>query len=135
MERVFKRATKLISGLIMLAVLAFGLLSESTSAVALEYEFYTPPSETTGVPSMALGPDGNMWFVKLNQDKIGKVTPEGMITEYELTPGDGPLSIAAGPDGNMWFTAYSQSSFSKKIGKITMSGSITFYDVSADLGP
>lgn len=129
MKRVLRRITKLVASLFLLATFAFGMGASRASAVALEYEFYTPPSTTSGIPSIALGPDGNMWFVKPNQDQIGKVTPSGVITEYDLNASDRPLTIAAGPDGNMWFTTYS-----KKIGKSTTSGSITYYDVSSDLG-
>jgi hypothetical protein len=36
--------------------------------------------------------------------KIGRLTPDGKITEYRVAEGSEPMSIIAGPDGNMWFT-------------------------------
>lgn len=130
MRRVLKRTTKFITAVLLaVTIFVFGSGGGDTNAVALEYEFYSTPSATTGIPSIALGPDGNIWFVKPYQDKIGKVTPDGVITEYDVNASDQPLVIAAGPDGNMWFTTYS-----KKVGKSTTSGSITYYDVSDDLG-
>jgi len=39
------------------------------------------------------------------QNKIGRITPAGVITEFAVpTTGDGPDFICVGPDGNLWFT-------------------------------
>src|SRR5918994_733892 len=55
---------------------------------------------------VAKGPDGNIWFVNRSPAVIGKITPEGVITEYTdgLTSLSEPSAITAGPDGNKWFT-------------------------------
>ncbi|MCU1376363.1 MAG: putative antibiotic hydrolase, partial [Actinomycetia bacterium] len=55
---------------------------------------------------ITLGPDGNMWFTELLGDRIGNITPGGVITEFSagITAGARPNSIALGPDGNLWFT-------------------------------
>ena len=54
--------------------------------------------------------------------KIGRITPEGRITEFAVpTANSGPRALAAGPDGNIWFSEYRTS----KIGRITPSGRIT----------
>ncbi len=39
-------------------------------------------------------------------NKIGRITPGGIITEYPLHPQvqTEPRGITAGPDGNLWFT-------------------------------
>src|SRR5438034_11666703 len=45
-------------------------------------------------------------------NKIGRITPAGVITEFPLPPNlncppngsNSPLGITAGPDGNLWFT-------------------------------
>lgn len=51
------------------------------------------------------GPDGNVWFTA--GPDIGYVTPQGDVTEYELS-GPGPISggITSGPDGALWFSTY-----------------------------
>jgi len=50
-------------------------------------------------------PDGNLWFTYLAGQKIGKITPDGIVTDI---PTPSPLSwthgITAGPDGAIWFT-------------------------------
>jgi streptogramin lyase len=71
---------------------------------------------------ITLGADGNLWFVEGVGGKIGRITPEGVITEFgsDLSL---PFSIATGPDGNVWFT----QRFKPEIGKITPAGEFTFY--------
>jgi streptogramin lyase len=47
------------------------------------------------------GPDGNMWFT-LPGKKVGKITPAGLVQEFELTKVETPIGIAAGPEGRIW---------------------------------
>lgn len=66
---------------------------------------YATSSPDSGPVSIASGPDGNLWYTLQNANKIGRVTPQGKITEYDVpTQGSRPFGIAAGPDGNIWFT-------------------------------
>jgi virginiamycin B lyase len=49
------------------------------------------------------GSDGNLWFTEAEANKVGKITPQGDITEYDLPErGMSPRSITVGPDGNIW---------------------------------
>ena len=58
--------------------------------------------------SIALGPDGNMWFTIANggAGAIGRITPWGTITRFTSAAlaGAQPGAITGGPDGNVWFT-------------------------------
>jgi len=67
------------------------------------------------------GPDGNLWFTE-SIGKIGRITPDGVITEFGDNLG-GLYSIAAGADGNLWFTIR----FMAQIGRITPDGQLTFF--------
>jgi len=72
--------------------------------------------------AIALGGDGNIWFGEFAGGKIGRITPKGVITEFQIpTPNAGPRALAAGPDGNIWFSEFNAS----KIGRITPAGVIT----------
>ena len=51
---------------------------------------------------LTLGPDGNIWAAV--GGKIAKVTPAGVVTEYDPTDLGSPHGITAGPDGNLWAT-------------------------------
>jgi virginiamycin B lyase len=65
------------------------------------------PTLTAGDPEdIAVGPDGNLWYVDSAADLIGRITTEGSITEFTegLSDGAAPTGITKGPDGAMWFT-------------------------------
>jgi virginiamycin B lyase len=49
------------------------------------------------------GPDGNLWFTENATSAIGRITPDGQITNHFLH-GHTPQSITVGPDGALWFT-------------------------------
>jgi virginiamycin B lyase len=73
--------------------------------------------------SIALGPDGNLWYTDIEVDQIVRITPTGALTVFSLPRGSEPLGIAAGPDDALWFT----EATANKIGRITTSGAITTY--------
>ena len=65
---------------------------------------------------MILGPDGNVWFSETEVSRIGRITPDGRITEFAdgITPGSKPLSIAV-RDGALWFS----EAAGNRVGRIT----------------
>jgi len=77
------------------------------------------PTAGSGPFSIALGPDGNVWFTEVNSNKIGRVTPAGVVTEF-TAPGR-PGGITAGPDGALWSTEVGGN----KIGRMTTDGTVT----------
>ncbi|MGI8808833.1 MAG: Vgb family protein [Acidimicrobiales bacterium] len=63
------------------------------------------PTAASGPLALVAGPDGNIWFVELAANKIGRITASGDISEFPIpTAGAAPSSIARGPDSNLWFT-------------------------------
>ena len=91
----------------------------------------TPSGTFTGYPmptlgeiadNMVLGPDGAIWFSDMGTTSIGKIAPDGTITEYPLAPGAIPTNITVGPDGDLWFADNSGA-----IGQITTGGSVQEY--------
>jgi uncharacterized repeat protein (TIGR03803 family) len=71
--------------------------------------------------TLAVGPDGNLWFTNSMDSTIGRLTPSGQFTTFSDPSICAPAGIAAGPDGNMWFTNQCGNS----IGRITMDGVIS----------
>jgi len=74
------------------------------------------------------GPDRNMWFTELVGNKIGRITPNGVITEFSIpTPNSRPIAIIPEPNGGnaMWFTEEAGN----KIGRIDMDGNITEFPI------
>src|SRR6476469_5862200 len=90
----------------------FGTLAVVMAALTL---FATPAAAApavngvfnlTGTPKyLTQGPDGNIWVV-LNGavNDIAKVTPAGVVTEFDSATYNNPIGIASGPDGNLWLT-------------------------------
>jgi virginiamycin B lyase len=87
-------------------------------------EFRTPtPNSFPG--DITTGSDGNMWFTEQAVDKFGRVTPDGVITEF--TGVSAPTSIAAGPDGNLWIA----SAFTPQVARVTPTLAITIFPTPA----
>src|SRR5262245_47842777 len=87
-------------------------------------EFQTPtPNSFPG--DITTGSDGNMWFTEQAIDKFGRITPDGVITEF--TGLSAPTSIAAGPDGNLWIA----SAFTPQIARVTPTLNITIFPTPA----
>jgi len=68
------------------------------------------------------GPDGNLWFTHGN-DSIGRITPNGVITNIMATGIESPWGITAGSDGNLWFASRGNDS----IGRMSPSGDLTLF--------
>lgn len=91
-------------------------------------EFAVPslaPKGSTMPNAITTGPDGNLWFTESSGDHIGRITPQGDITQFELSQYTQSYGIVSGPDGNLWFTANDYKS--SEIGRITPQGAITTY--------
>src|SRR3989442_498675 len=81
-----------------------------------------------GVRGITAGPDGNLWFTEFNGNRIGRIPPTGVITEFPLSTVDSrPAGITAGPDGNLWFT----EAVGNQIGRITPGGVLTEFPLPA----
>ena len=77
------------------------------------------------------GPDGNVWFTEISGNKIGRITPAGVITEFPTPSASGPDGITTGPDGNLWYAGFNGN----KIGRVTTAGVITEFAAGAASGP
>lgn len=107
-------------------VLLTGLLAVGGRVFAAAGGFTEFPVLTTNSAPFDITPgsDGNLWFTQSTYPAIGRMTPDGVVTEFPvsgLTAG-----IAAGPDGALWFTEY----MARKIGRITTAGVLTEYSVA-----
>jgi hypothetical protein len=60
-------------------------------------------TEIDGNAKIAAGPDGSMWF-PLQGKKLGKISPAGVVQEFELKVENG-RGIAAGPEGRIWMVS------------------------------
>jgi virginiamycin B lyase len=89
---------------------------------------YPLPDPSAEPIYVAPGPDGNMWFTEYHGSRIGKITPDGVITEYPTpTPNSGPISIHNGSDSEtMWFS----EEYGNRIASVDVNdGTITEFEV------
>ncbi len=114
------------------AVVASILLLASTAILpAQAVQEYPIPTSSSLPQGIALGPDGNLWFVEYDGHNIGQLNPKNTpnpITETPVpgSPAPEPYGIAAGSDGALWFTINSLSS----IGRITPGATQTVTEYS-----
>jgi virginiamycin B lyase len=134
------RRLALILALLPLAVPATAAATSAVQAPPVvgqvsEYELGAGTRPT----ALVAGPDGNLWFAGIRYvsggftDVLGKVTPQGQVSEFELgthSANVGLGDIAVGPDGNLWFTEGGRT----KVGRITTSGQITEFELPAGAG-
>jgi streptogramin lyase len=109
-------------------------LTATGDPVGTVTEFAT--TVNSGPAGITAGPDGNLWFTENAGNKLGKITPAGVVSESPPLPssGSGPEGITAGPDGNLWFTEFTGN----RVGNInpTMPTGITEATFrTADSGP
>ena len=109
-----------------------GTFSEYPLLVA-HTDLHFDPTASEGLTS---GPDGAIWFTDDIQNKIGRITTDGEITEYAIPSGietqdlnyltyttSLPRGLVVGADNALWFT----ERLTHKIGRITADGEITEY--------
>jgi streptogramin lyase len=87
------------------AVDRIGRLDPATNAV-VEFGGLSIGADAQAI---AAGPDGNIWFLEFGTNSVGRITPSGVVTEFQLPPGlqltrDRGEELTAGPGGDMYFT-------------------------------
>jgi virginiamycin B lyase len=85
------------------------------------------PNPGSGPTTIAIAPDGTLWFTEANGNRIGRMAPDGTgIQEFDLPhPGSAPRIITLGSDGNFWFSEH----LGNRMGRITPAGVITEFDI------
>ncbi len=79
---------------------------------------------------MAAAPDGSIYFAELAPGQIGRLAPDGKITEYKIPLGH-PLGLAAGDGGDLWPTVPREH----LIYRMTPGGDFTALTLPGDASP
>ena len=94
--------------------------------------YFTTPTPDSRPFGITVGPDGNLWFTESNANRVGRITPDGVITEFRLGTGDKqPYGIVAGADGNLWFTERTNA----RIGVMATDGRLLHEYVAPGIDP
>ncbi len=119
---ITRRQRLSLAGSLLLSLL-FPVVLASAQGIT---EFAVPTPDAKPFRIVA-GPDGNLWFTEQSArtgGKIGRITPDGVITEFPLPSGVSGMGITSGPDGALWFTEYPAA----QICRVTTVGAVTCYD-------
>jgi virginiamycin B lyase len=112
------------------------------------FEFPVPSGN---IPQQIVpGPDGALWFTELGvnrvdpndgRDFIGRITPDGRVTEFPLPPMSAlpgqpitpvqPFGITLGSDNNLYFTMTNISA----VGRISAGGAISIFSIPSGATP
>jgi streptogramin lyase len=107
----------------------------ATSHARLIYRFTTSGMQTfytipwgaaggcVGLVDIALGPDSEMWFTDACASSIGRVTTQGVFTQFVVPNGGFPRGIINGPDNALYFT----DSGNNAVGRLGAGGVFSFY--------
>lgn len=115
-----------LSAFVILCVVASRALSADTIPVTNTKQL----NLSVNVNAITLGPDGNVWILDGKNNAVGRIAPDGSLTEFPIpTPQSSPWVITPSADGNLWF-----SEVAGKIARITPAGVITEFTVPASMG-
>jgi hypothetical protein len=95
-----------------------------TTAGTIVHRFPLPTGSKPG--ALVTGSDRNLWIVEPGINKIARMTPAGVVTQFSMRTSNAGLSrITPGADGALWFTEKTAN----KIGRITTSGAISEFSI------
>ncbi|GCE12559.1 hypothetical protein KTT_24180 [Tengunoibacter tsumagoiensis] len=101
----------------------------TSNGVLHEYPLPTPQAL---VSHLTLGADHTIWFTEYVLDepnnKIGKITPEGVVSEFLIPDGHIPQAITATANGDLWFAE------PNAIGCLTLQGDVQEYPLPPQTG-
>jgi streptogramin lyase len=108
------------------SAITFGPIAGAQPQPPIGFQYFPIPSQGSVPRGITAGPDGALWFTESATNRIGRVTTDGVFTEFLIPTSEStPTNIVSGPDGNIWFTEFDAS----QIGRITPAGVITEFTV------
>ena len=126
-RRLVGRGLASIGLLVVVAVAAAP--ASAVTKVVTEFKIKTAANQPG---DMAVGANGNVWFVDANTSKVAQISKTGGITGYLThTANSKPTGITLGPDGAMWFT----ESAVNKIGRINAGPPAADFPLPAGTSP
>jgi virginiamycin B lyase len=108
------------------------LVSSLAASAAVITEFPLPANSQPNF--LESGPDGNIWFTEYGPDKIGRITPAGVITHFPVTNSPachGPYGITLAADGRIWYSCIASGT----LGRMSINGSTVGYLAPGDHTP
>ncbi len=97
MKRILQRRAAAVVGVGVFVILSLPTVAAAQQTIVE----YTIPTASSAPAGMTPGPDGALWFIENGGNNVGRMTPDGGVTnEYAIpTASSAPNAIVAGPDG------------------------------------
>jgi virginiamycin B lyase len=110
----------------------------ATDGAVTDFALPHPMSSPT---TIAIAPDGTVWFTESNGNRIGRMRPDGSdLTEFDVpTNESAPRIIALGADGALWFIELNGTMDGRvvngnRVGRITLTGQIAEFPIPSPTG-
>jgi virginiamycin B lyase len=117
-HRLVAALSSLVLPLGLLGVLGVAAAPSATGAT----QIIPVPTSAAGLGRIVASPDGSLWFVERDANKVGKISPNGQVTEFPFPaefPGTTTLKdLDVAPDGSVWVVYES----GRKVRHMTASG-------------
>ena len=130
--KLFRLSTLLYVALLFALVACQPVTRQAELPTLIEHKIPTHAAHAGGI---TVGADGALWFAETGANQIGRITVDGVVTEYpvptEDAMEDGQGIVGLGPDGAIWFSEDRVN----KLGRITPDGTITEVDLPQGMAP
>lgn len=97
---------RFLGGLTAIIAVLAGTAVANVPPAAAGVTAFAVPTSAAGLGRIATAPNGDMWFVEADVNKVGKITTAGVVTEYSLpaqtVSGSTVKDLDVGPDGRVW---------------------------------
>jgi streptogramin lyase len=114
-----------------------GSIVQMTTQGTVLSTFTTGITVGAGLYAIIAGPDGNLWFTEQTGNRVGRITPAGVVSEYGIAAAAmSPAGIVAGADGALWVTENGTANAGNNVVRVTTAGAMTQYQngISANAG-
>jgi virginiamycin B lyase len=130
--KLFRLSTLLYTGSLIALVACQPVTSRPVMPTLIEHKIPTLAAHAGGIK---VGSDGALWFAETGAGQIGRITVDGVVTEYPV-PTEDALDdtqgfVALGPDGAIWFN----EDRANKLGRISPDGVVAEYDLPPGTAP
>lgn len=129
--KVFRLSTWLYVALLFVLVACQPVTRRPEMPILIEHQIPTHAAHAGGI---TVGADSALWFAETGANQIGRISMDGVVTEYPIPSEDAidPTQgfVGLGPDGAIWFN----EDLVNKLGRITPDGTITEFDLPEGTG-
>ena len=119
-------------------VVPYNTLTRGTGLARVDAEGNVKDTPLTGVKSVTLGGDGELWFSRstsAGRTGFGHLAPDGTVTELKTTvPGSIVSAGVLSFDGNIWFAEQSLAGQGPALVRVAPDGTVTEFPVTQAVG-